>query len=452
MSNNIDEIWDNCLLAFKNNNKIPNNVYQSFFESTSLHDLDQTTAYILVSNSLQKEFLSLPENNQIIQETLDEITETNYKITIITDADIKNKTIEDVQPIVHVESNLIPEMTFENFVVGESNKRPYEASIAVSAAPGSLFNPLFIYGKPGLGKTHLVHSIGNEIKLTKPNMRVLYVSSETFFNDYLNVAVNKTMSNDEFNKKYREIDTLIVDDVQFLANKPGANEQFFHVYNELFNLNKQIVLTSDVEPRQLDGLADRLVSRFSEGLPVCIEPPEIATRIEILKLKLKEFGDSQLILDDDALYYIARNYSKDVRDLKRALNELMLYAINNEIPSNIINLEIIKQAFPNYKKSSSNNENITPEAILEIVCKYYNLSKKQLLSKNRQKKLTIARQIAIYLTRTLLNTPYQKIGSIYNRDHSTIITSYHKINDMMNENEGEYVLVVNELKELLKTN
>lgn len=451
MSDNLTNIWDNCLDLLKNNNEFDHITFDMFLADSSLYKIENNIAYILVADIFSEKTLSSENNLKIIEKYLSEITQTNFKVKIISSVSNEDG-IELLDPFnKSYESNLIDNFNFDNFVVGKSNKESYQASLAVALDPGNLFNPLFIYGKSGLGKTHLAHAIGNKIKDNKPNMRILYVTSETFLKDFLSV-VDKSKDNEWFDRKYRDIDVLIIDDIQFLSkgNKRETNEMFFNIYNNLFNLNKQIVITSDVMPSQLNGLEERLVSRFSQGLSVNINPPEIETSILILKKKIDNLMDTSLTISDEAIKYLAENFSKDVRELDGALNRLIFYSINIDI-SNDITLENVKNAFQDYHIPKVKKGDINPEKILKTVCHFYNITKSQIISNSRQKRIALPRHIAIYLTREILDTPYEKIGSIYNRDHSTIISSYHKINKKIEENDADYVGVIKELKELLKT-
>ncbi|MEG0283722.1 MAG: chromosomal replication initiator protein DnaA [Erysipelotrichales bacterium] len=452
MSEKLDTLWLKCLDLIKDeiNDEL---IFENFFATSSLVDIKDNVAHILLDSIFSAKYFE--DSQELVESCLAKISETNFKTKFIMKdeymQELEEENIED--NLFSFSDTLRSDYTFENFVIGDSNQESYQAAITVSNKPGTLFNPLFIYGKSGLGKTHIVHSIGNRIKELKPNMRVLYVTSETFLNDYINRTVKSKDKKDYdwFNDKYRDIDVLIVDDIQFLAGKEKCNEMFFNVYNDLFNKNKQIIITSDVMPKELFGLEERLVSRFTQGLSVSISPPEYETSLKILKKKLSYFnGSEDTIINDDALAYIAKNFSKDVRDLEGAMQRVIFYTINFS-DNNEITMDIVYEAFKdhNFKKIDGD---ISEEKILKTVCNYYNLSKTQITSKSRQKLITVPRQIAIYLTRTLLETPYEKIGKIYgNRDHSTIMSSYHKVNEQVNKKNQEYIAVIDELNKLLKS-
>ena len=452
MSNNLDLLWKNCLELIKEaiNDDI---IFDNFLKNSYLYSLEEGIAYIVVDSIIAKQYLEA--NIDKVEEPLLVVTETNFKAKFITEDEIKNNirnNTEETDQIQTYESNLRKDYLFDSFVVGLSNQESYHAAISVANTPGKIFNPLFIYGKSGLGKTHLIHSIGNKIIEQKPTMRVLYVTSEQFFNDYIKIVKsNESEDSEWFNHKYRDIDVLIVDDIQFLGNKEKSNEMFFNIYNDLFSKNKQIIITSDVMPKELHGLEERLVSRFTQGLSVSISPPEFETSIRILNKKLSYFNENEAtIITDEALSYIAKNFSKDVRDLEGALRRVIFYTINMT-DSQEITMNIIYEAFKDYQSVKVDGD-ITNEKILKIVCNYYNLSKSQIISKSRQKIVATPRHIAIYLTRHLLETPYEKIGKLYgNRDHSTIMSSYHKVKEQIDSNNNEYITVIKELTKLLKS-
>ncbi|MGL4383446.1 MAG: chromosomal replication initiator protein DnaA [Bacilli bacterium] len=452
MSENLNTIWASCLSIIKEelNDKM---YFENFFEDSKLLEIKDSIAIIVVASPLEKKYFesTLP----YLEEVLLKVSETDFKIKIMTESEYQNSSSHQVEMAKETNSyhdNLNREYLFDNFVIGPSNKESYQAAIAVCSKPGKLFNPLFIYGNSGLGKTHLIHSIGNLIKENKPNMRILYVTSEEFYEDYIDVARQlKGKTNEWFDLKYRDLDILIVDDIQFLRNKEKSNEKFFHVYNDLFRQNKQIIITSDVMPKQLDGLEQRLVSRFIQGLTVSINKPEYETRLQILKCKLKYLGEEDInFINDEALAYIAEHFINDVRDLEGALRRLIFYSINFN-NSRYLSMDIIKEAFADIKIDSSSG-NITEQKILKTICNYYNLTKNDLIGKSRNRIVATPRHIAIFLTRQLLETPYDKIGKIYgNRDHSTIMNSYHKINKLLEANNLEYKTVIKELKDLLIT-
>ncbi|MDR3215716.1 MAG: chromosomal replication initiator protein DnaA [Bacilli bacterium] len=446
MNDNINLLWSNTLIIIREeiNDDL---IYNEFFADSYIDSINSNIVNIIVDDIIAKQYMEahLP----FIETSLNKVSETNFKVIFTTTAELASKVISE-SPINQITTNLKTNFSFDLFVSGPSNNQAYKAAISVANTPGQLYNPLFIYGASGLGKTHLIHSIGNSILKNKPNMRVLYVTSEEFVTDYVAFSQNPNTNNtDSFNNKYRNLDVLLIDDIQFLKEKTKSNEMFFNIYNNLFNHNKQVVITADVNPSKLNGLEDRLISRFNQGLSISISPPHFETSIKILQNKLSYFDATGTVFSDEALKFIATHFSKDVRELEGALRRVLFYLIDLDNPE-IINLEIVSEAFKDYQLDNINSC-VTSENILDCVCNYYNLSKAQIISKNRQKNISIPRHIAIYLERTLLETPFEKIGKLYgNRDHSTIMSSYHKIKIKLDEKNIEFAQVINEITNMLK--
>ncbi|MDR1782566.1 MAG: chromosomal replication initiator protein DnaA [Bacilli bacterium] len=452
MTSNLSQVWTNTLELIKK--ELGDDIaFNAYYKNTFFNDVNNNIVNIIVEDYLAREYLNT--NRDFIEDNFNIITESNFKLNFIL-ADDLNKEKNDNDDIqsnnLNVPlTNLKKDLTFESFVVGPSNEQAYKAAIAASTNPGNIFNPLFLYGDSGLGKTHLMHSIGNSIVKNKPNMRILYVTSDEFLSDYLFLSREpSTENNDYFNNKYRNLDVLLIDDIQFLQKKEKTNEMFFNIYNNLFNHNKQVVITADVNPSKLNGLTNRLVSRFNQGLSISITPPNFETSINILKNKLSFFDETgEAIISDEALKFIATHFSKDVRELEGALRTLLFQLINSE--SNLIDLKIIHQTFKDFNFDYQNKE-LTSELIQECVCNYYNLSKSQITSKSRVNKIVIPRHIAIYLDRILLETPYEKIGKLYgNRDHSTIMSSFNFVKKKIEANDNDFKVAISEITKLCKT-
>lgn len=442
------KIWQKCLKLIFENEYLPLNPYEEFLSGTYLDSLKNGYAYIVVEDEVARQ--TLIAASEKIEKALLEVTETNFKARFYIKEELEQEYNENIQMNILYEDNLNPNFTFENYVIGPSNKDSYRASIAIAEQPGKIFNPLFIYGNTGLGKSHLAHAIGNQIKSIRPNLRVLYVTSSQFENDFTSIYKDKNKEI-AFFQKYNDLDVLIIDDIQLLGigEKTKTKNYFFNIYNDLYTKNKQIIIISDVKPEDLNGIEDRLISRFNQGLKTQIFPPEFETSLAILKKKLSIFENGELDVSEQALEYIAKNFSKDVRSLEGTLKTILLYSTNNHI-ENKIDLDIVKEIFRDDIEELCDG-NITQKNIMDVVCKYYNISKTQIISKQRQRSIAIPRQIAIYLTRNLLELPYEKIGEIYgNRDHSTIMASYNKIKVKIDKKEEDFVLVINELIRMLK--
>lgn len=321
-------------------------------------------------------------------------------------------------------SNLNPKYTFDTFVVGEDNKMANGAALAVCDAPGRTYNPFLIYGGVGLGKTHLMHAIGNEIKRRHPDARIKYVTTETFTNDFINsISTQKT---EQFKRMYREeIDVLLMDDIQFLSSKDRTQEEFFHTFNELFNSGKQIVLTCDRLPNNIDNLEERLISRFKWGLSTDITPPDLETRIAILR---KKALSDNLDINSETLTYIASNIDSNIRELEGALIRVIAYAAirGEEITTNLAATAL------NALIEHSEDKTLTVDEIIQTVAKHFNVTAEDIKGSKRVKTIVYPRQIAMYLSRNLTDISYPKIGEDFgNRNHTTVMHAYEKIDELL---------------------
>lgn len=318
--------------------------------------------------------------------------------------------------------------TFNNFVVGNSNQFVYAAAHAVAEHPGEKFNPLFIYGGVGLGKTHLLHAIGNYFKEFSPNLNVKYVTCEQFANDYIESlgSDSKGKAILEFRSKYRNLDVLMIDDIQFISKKTSTQEEFFHTFNELYQNNKQIIITSDRSPKEIETLADRLRSRFASGLIQDIQQPELETRIAILRKKCQLENYS---IDDDVIYYIAEKINTNIRELEGMLSKVHFLANLLNKPS--ATMEDAVAAFDG-QLEEDRNDGLSADDIIDTVCKYFDISRQDIVGKKKSKEIVEPRMIAIYLIIEILEIPLDAVGKIFGgRDHSTIMYSRDKITDQL---------------------
>lgn len=324
--------------------------------------------------------------------------------------------------------------TFERFVVGSNNQLASAACHAVAEKPARMYNPLFLYGGVGLGKTHLMHAIGNHILGGYPDTSVLYISTEQFVNDLVtSIREGKTP---DFRQRYREVDLLLVDDVHFMKEKEGTQEEFFHTFNALYDARKQIILTSDRPPKEIKGLEDRLVSRFEWGLVVDIKPPDWETRVAILRKKAEDDG---LTLDSDVIDFIARSCTASVRELEGAVIKLLAYSslTNQEITESLARTALSGMIRTDDRESMTRIEALTPERIREVVAKEWGVKPEGLASKRRTKDLTVPRQVAMFLIKEILDTPLVAIGEVFGgRDHSTVIHSIRKVEENMVNDTG----------------
>ena len=406
----------------------------NYFVDTQLVKLEENNAVITTPFEITK--LVLTSNSdivKIINDTFSDFFKRDYKCSIITTNDYLKENSEMIEK--ELNDNLMSDFTFENFVEGPSNREAKTAALACAIKPGQkAYNPLFIYGDSGLGKTHLLNAIGNYIKENNSEMKVLYISSMTFVNDAVKAIKEKTI--DEYKNQLNSLDVLLFDDIQNLSNKPQSKDIFFNIYNELFNNRKQVVLTSDRSPSQIKDVEDRLKTRFSQGLSVTINSLEYETAFEILKIKLKSHGINDNSIDDDVLSFIATNFSSDVRNLEGAINRLLFYSINF-FNTQKIDLNVALEAFKDQKTTLlSKNDNLDVRNIIKAVADYYGLTEKQIKSKSRTKNIATARHISMYLSRKLLDLSYDKIGEEFGgKDHSTVLSAYEKIDKLVRENE-----------------
>ena len=352
---------------------------------------------------------------------------------------LSQRGIEPVETFKSMEFN--PRYTFETFVVGNSNKFVQAAALAVAKNPGSAYNPLFIYGGTGLGKTHIMNAIGNYIKKNMPQQKVLYVTGEIFTNELIDSIKAGRRGGGDFRNKYRNVDVLIVDDIQFIANKQGTQEEFFHTFNELYSQNKQIVIASDKPPKDIAYLEERLRTRFEGGLIADVQPPDIETKIAILKQKAAE---EHKVLDIEVLTMIADESVNDVRSLEGRLTKVLFLAALENKP---VTADFAREALE-FSTATSSDE-MTTDTIINAVCDYFGLSKADLIGKKRNKELVEPRQICIYLITEFMNIPLTAIGeAMGGRDHTTVIHARDKVFEQLNKNT-KLEMQVNDIRNLI---
>lgn len=339
-------------------------------------------------------------------------------------------------------ANLNSKYTFDNFVIGQSNRFAHAAALAVAEEPANSYNPLFIYGQSGLGKTHLLHAIGHYAISTNPGIKVRYVSSEEFTNDFINSIATNQMS--AFNSRYRDVDVLLIDDIQFLQGRDSTQDSFFHTFNTLHDHHKQVVITSDVPPKKLEGFEERMRSRFEWGLITDVQAPDIETRIAILRRKAEM---EHMSIDADVLEFIATKSSSNIRELEGTLIRVSAYASLNRKP---IDLELVKILLKDVI-SLHDDQLISPSEIIAVVAEYFNIDTEDIYGAGRTQEVATARQIAMYLVRNLTDLAYPKIGKLFGgRDHTTVMYANKKIIDQMSERRVIYNQVT-ELEQKIKS-
>lgn len=419
MTNTV-EIWKEVLDELKKDIG-PINI-NTWFSHANLADIRENTFYIQVANQFSIDHIK-KRYEQMLKDAIKSVTSNNYDIEyFVGDMDIDNPHSHDFESV----NNLNKRYTFDNFVVGKSNEFPHAASFSVAESPGILYNPLFIYGSSGLGKTHLMHAIGNYIINEDPTLRPMYVSSEQFTNELVEALRKDTTP--EFRNKYRNVDLLLVDDIQFLIGKEGIQEEFFHTFNVLYQDQKQIVVTSDKPPKELKGLETRIITRLGGGLIADIMSPDIETRIAILRNKneMEGFDISEEILD-----YIAENIDSNIRELEGALLRIVAYSnlTSREVDIDLAQL-VLKDILDQKKKIVINTDRIK-----EIVSKEYGISIKDMESRKRPRDIAYARQVAMFLSREMTDLSLPKIGADFGgRDHTTVIHAVDKISEEIDSN------------------
>ena len=424
----------------------PNQFVKEFLEDRYVNSIKAATAKV-TNNNLQLKIINLQLGDTVEPElvsTVPSISSVNTaeEIVLPTSTAVTATTAPEIKPtnsvILEDSFSLNPKYVFETFVTGNSNRFAHAAALAVAEAPAKVYNPFFMYGGVGLGKTHLMHAIGHRILEKNPNLRVLYISSEKFTNELINSI--RDGNPESFRQKYRNIDVLLVDDIQFLSTKEHTQEEFFHTFNTLHNANKQIIISSDRPPREIQTLEDRLRSRFEWGLITDIQAPDLETRIAILRKKaLLE----NLTVPNDVMLFIASRIDNNIRELEGALIRVMAYAsLTNQVVTNELVSEALKDVFPHGK-----TKEITLELIQEIVSSYFKIKMEDLLAKKRTRNLAFPRQIAMYLSRELTDTSLPRIGELFGgRDHTTVIHAHDKIARERNEDNK----LNNTIKELIK--
>ena len=421
--------------------------YETWIKILEIQSADNGHIVLLTSTEFQKNII-ISKYSDLLTNTFNYLTNKECTVSIVSreelEADAKNTNLNVAvnieAPINYATTNLNPKYTFSTFVVGNSNRFAHAAALAVAEAPAASYNPLFLYGGVGLGKTHLMHAIGNEILKNNKNSKILYVTSENFTNQLINAI--KDNSSDQFRNKYRNIDVLLIDDIQFIAGKERIQEEFFHTFNTLYESGKQIILSSDKPPKDIQLLEDRLKSRFEWGIIADISNPDYETRLAILRKKAQL---DNIIIDDEILSTIATRIDSNIRELEGTLNKIIATASLTQ--NNQITMELAEKAINDIV--SQQEKVISPEFIQETVGKYFNVNPKDLKGSKRSNDITFPRQIAMYLCRNVANMSLPQIGKAFGkRDHTTVMHACNKIEQEIKTNSNTK-LIVESVKNIL---
>lgn len=437
--NEVKEKWPEIIEHLRVEHELLNVSFNTWIKPLKVYDVIDDTAYILVNKDSSVEYIDKKYRLPLMV-CIAEITGKEYEIQFVSEDDdklneIHNASIDNGQKkktkSLAEKAGLNPKYTFDTFVVGGNNNFAHAASLAVSESPGEVYNPLFLYGGVGLGKTHLMHSIAHFILDKNPKKKVLYVTSETFTNELIDALRNgKTAGNESamlnFRDKYRNIDVLLIDDIQFIIGKESTQEEFFHTFNHLHTLGKQIIISSDKPPKDIETLESRLRTRFEWGLIADISSPDYETRMAILQKKIELDHLEKYNIKNDVLDYIAANVKSNIRELEGSLNKLIaLYKLNNN--NNPIDIALAAEALKDII-SSDNRREVTPELILDIVADHFGITVADLKSKKRDSEIAVPRQICMYLMRTMTDTALKGIGAVLGgKDHSTVKYGVEKI-------------------------
>ncbi len=443
-----EKLWQSILAEIQLNISQAN--FNTWFKNTQLVEYNGDNLTIAVPNTFTKEWIK-NKHNGTIMEAVESLGEKVDEISYVIKKNKKEKKEVEKEEVkenesqmefeefkVDQESNLNPKYTFENFIVGPFNELSHAAAYAVAENPGSVYNPLFIYGKVGLGKTHLLQSIGNEVK--KSSKKVKYIPAQKFITGVVNGIRNGKM--EEFKSRYKDIDVLIIDDIQFLSGKEKTQEEFFHTFNELYEKNKQIILSSDRPPKSIRALTERLRSRFEGGMIADINFPDLETRLAILKTKAQE---RKIKIPDEVCEYIAKNIQKNIRELEGALNKLIAH---HKLTGKKVTIETTKKVLKNLLESPT--KNVSPDQIIKAVTKFYDISESDLKGNSRKKEIVKPRQVVMYLLREELEYSFPFIGKkIGGKDHTTVMYSHKKIKKKLEKEDEDMKEDITLIKQMM---
>lgn len=445
------QIRSNVLETLKKGQKIPQQVFRSYIKSSFISSVENDKIIVACETETGADLLKNFFKDQFLY-AIQQVTNTNFDVVFVALTDLRNKSKEEIiksaSPVFFKTAFIDDNFTFDRFIEGPSNKEAKKAALTVASNLGIMYNPLYIQGDSGLGKTHLLHGIAHFIKDNYPNKKILCISAQNFFDEYIQFAKNPNQDND-LTEYIKSFDVFLIDDIQQLKNKEKTQDFFFDIYTYFINNNKQIVLTSDKLQNSLEGIPNRLITRFLQGLTVTIRQPDFSTCKQILLKKIEFSQVNGEKFSEDAIDFIAKNYSSSIRQLEGILTRITFYSTLNDIQGEIT-LQIVSDALgiKNLKIDKTNKTDANK--IISVVADYYSVSNEQIKGKGRKAQITLARHIAIYLIRELLDIPYVEIGALFsNRDHSTIIYSIENVSNML-KTDKELEGVITKLKSKLE--
>ena len=448
----LQEKWDDILYTVKSEHELSDMSFKTWLKTLEILSIsDHKVSFLVPTGQMGIDYITkkylIPLNVAIA-----EVTGTEYEIELLAPEqahNLENKkmfaSVNHADNSANVENaNLNPKYTFDTFVVGNNNKFAHAAALAVAESPGKMYNPLFIHGGAGLGKTHLMHAIAHFILEENPDKRVLYVTSETFTNELIEAIRNgNNTATTKFREKYRSVDVLLIDDIQFIIGKEATQEEFFHTFNDLHGKKKQIIISSDKPPKEIETLEERLRSRFEWGLTVDIQSPDYETRMAILRKKEEMEGYN---IDNEVIKYIATNIKSNIRELEGALTKIVALS---RLDNKEITVELAEEALKDIISPNDKRE-VTPELVIQVVADHYGITPLDICSQKRNKEIVYPRQIVMYLCREIVGTPLQMIGKyLGGRDHTTIIHGIEKIKADIGKNDSNLINTLDILKKKL---
>ena len=452
-------LWDKIKTAIRNSNKVSDIFIDAWFEPLKPIIVNDEVFVLSAPDSFSKD--AVAPHLSLIEEIISIIYRPNLKIQVeVADAeeiinmlranDDKEKAnqspVSDKQDknISFGFSTLNPKYVFDSFIVGDTNRFAHSACVAIAdKLGGKNYDPLYLYGGSGLGKTHLMHAIGNEVIKNNKDRSVIYITCEQFVNEFISITVQKK-SFENFRNKYRNADLLLIDDIQFLKGKQQMQVEVFYTFNTLYELGKNIVLTCDQPPSSLDFLDERLSSRFKQGLTVDIQPPDYETRVAILKMRAEQ---NAVTIQEDVFDYIASNIASNIRELDGAFNTVIAFCLLHG-HTDSISLDLTKKALKDIIRPHE-SKTLSPDFIIQIVSRYYNVTVSDIMSKRRSQDITNPRQVSMYLCRTVLDLSLKKVGEIYKKDHTTVMHAYAKIHEQINETDSKLAFDIDEIMKRL---